>query len=229
MKLQATSRSGSIRVLIINPNTNPAVTERVKQAAIARSEPGIELEVVNPEQGPLSIESVEERQHAERQVLGLIREKQSNGYDAYLMACFDDIALEQARKIVRAPVLGTCEPSIAAAKSISKKFSVITTVHQAVPGIEALMRHYDAGQDCTVRAAGIGVAQAAQGGELATEPVLAAARAALREDGAEAILLASGGLTGYGEALSESIGVPVVDGVCAAIDEALRVAKSSRF
>lgn len=215
--------------MIINPNTNRAVTDRVKQAAIARSEPGVEIEVVNPKEGPVSIESAQERQQAEHQVLGLIWEKRVYGYDAYLMACFDDIALEQARKIVQVPVLGTCEPSIAAAKSLSKRFSVITTVHQAVPGIEALMRHYDAGQDCTVRAAGIGVAQAARGGKLATGPVLAAARAALREDGAEAILLASGGLTGYGEALSESIGVPVVDGVYSAIDQALRIAKASRL
>lgn len=227
--MQTSSRSGSVRILIINPNTNPAVTERVKQAALARSAPGVEIEVVNPQQGPVSIESVEERQQAEDQVLGLLWEKRYQGYDAYLMACFDDLALEQARRIVQVPVLGTCEPSIAAAKNISKRFSVITTVHQAVPGIEALMRHYDAGQDCTVRAAGIGVAQAAQGGEFATEPLLAAAWAALREDGAEAILLASGGLTGYGEALSESIGVPVVDGVYAAIDQTLKVAKASRL
>jgi allantoin racemase len=42
------------------------------------------------------------------------------------------------------------------------------------------------------------------------------------EDGAEAILLASGGLTGLGPTLSVALGLPVVDGVAAAIAAAVQ-------
>lgn len=210
------------QVLVVNPNTNPVVTRRVRAAAAGFESPALRMEVVNPPQGPHSIETAVEREQAERETLALIGSRAATGYDAYVLACFDDLALAGARALVPVPVVGTCEAALAAARALSPRFAVVTTFDAAVPGIRALMQRHGAGPLATVRAAGIGVAEAASAGEEAMHRLVATARAAVAEDGAEVILLASGGLTGLGPTLSVAVGLPVVDGVAAAIAAAVQ-------
>ena len=52
-------------------------------------------------------------------------------------------------------------------------------------------------------------------------------RYAMREHGAEAILLASGGLAALAPSLASSLGIPVVDGVRAAIAHAASLLQPS--
>jgi allantoin racemase len=205
------------RLLIINPNTNAAVTGRVRLAAEQIASAGTEMVVVNPEDGPFSIESIADRDAAVPQILSLIRSSLADPFDGYVLACFDDIALSEARSIVRAPVVGTCEAGIAAARTVAHRFSVVTTVHSAVPTIHGLLDRYGVSDICTVRAAGIGVAEAAGNGSEVEARIADSIRAAITKDGAEAILLGSGGLTGRAFALSKAFSIPVIDGVVAAI------------
>ena len=46
----------AIRILVINPNTNPRNTKVIADAIAAYKTPGIEVDVVNPEKGPLGLE-----------------------------------------------------------------------------------------------------------------------------------------------------------------------------
>jgi len=205
------------RLLVINPNTNVVITERVRAIARAIVLPGTEVVATNPESGPYSIESATDREAAVPRVASLIRESLAAPFDGYVLACFDDIGIEEARAMVSVPVVGTCEAGIAAARTLSRRFSIITTVHAAIPTIHGILDRYGARTICSVRAAGIGVAAAASGGRLIAEKVTEAVRAAIGEDGAEAILLGSGGLSGWAEVISRDFSIPVVDGVAAAI------------
>jgi allantoin racemase len=216
------------RILVINPNTNPAVTERVRAAAARLATADVRIDVVNPAQGPFSIEGPAERDEAERHVLALIRERRAERHDAYVLACFDDLALDEARALVSVPVVGTCESGIAAARAVSPRFAIVTTVHAAVPGIRELMRRFDAGDQASVRAAGIGVAEAADADADARRRIAQAVREAVVEDGAQAILLASGGLTGQADAVAREAGLPVIDGVVAAIERAVALVTPRR-
>lgn len=209
------------RILVINPNTNPAVTQRVRAVAERHASAEVSFDVVNPSQGPFSIESQTDRQEAQGHVLALIRDSGKTSYAACVMACFDDLALEEARALLGVPVIGTCEAGIEAARAVSRRFTIVTTVHSAISGIRTLMQKYDAGSQATVRAAGIGVAEAARAQGSTQERLLQTVRDAIREDGAEAILLASGGLTGQALVIANAVGLPVIDGVEAAIRRSL--------
>ncbi|SIR33021.1 allantoin racemase [Rhizobium sp. RU20A] len=210
-------RAPQRRLLVINPNTNPTVTQRVRKVAEAIVTPQTSVSVVNPAEGPFSIETVAHRHAAEPRVLDLVRHTLNNRYDAYVFACFDDIALFETRAMTGVPVVGTCEAGIAAARTMGARFSIITTVHAAVPGIHRLLARYGAADICTVRAAGVGVAAAAGGDSDTERLILSAVRAAVDQDGAKAILLGSGGLTGRANDLEQQFGLPVIDGVAAAI------------
>lgn len=209
------------RLLVINPNINPAVTERVRKVADTVVTAETSVTVVNPANGPFSIETTEHRDAAVPQVLELVRRTLDQTcdarYHAYVFACFDDIALFETRALTDVPVVGTCEAGIAATRTIAARFSIITTVHSAVPGIRRLLARYGAADVCTVRAAGIGVAAAAGEAGDTEERIDTAIREAIDRDGAEAILLGSGGLTGRAVDLEQRFGIPVIDGVAAAI------------
>jgi allantoin racemase len=209
------------RILVINPNTNPAVTQRVREVAERHATATISFTVVNPSEGPFSIETPADRYEAQDHTLRLIRESVKQDYAAYVMACFDDLALEEARALVDVPVVGTCEAGIAAARSVSPRFAIVTTVHDAVSGIRTLMKRYGAGPQASVRAAGIGVAEAASGQDAIRERFVQTVRDAVREDGAKAILLASGGLTGQAPDIARATGTAVLDGVEEAIRRSL--------
>ena len=217
------------RVLVINPNTNPLVTERVRQVAKRFESSVLSFEVVNPDVGPFSIESDLDKSQAEFHVLALMRQRASMRYDAYVLACFDDLALESARKMVAVPVIGTCEAGIVAARAVSPRMAIVTTVAAALPGIRSMMLRYGAGSFASVRAAGVGVAEAALATPDTHERLMKAIHDAIQTDKAEVVLLASGGLAGQSESISLEAGVPVIDSVEAALRSAAQIRRSPRL
>jgi allantoin racemase len=92
------------RILAINPNTNPTVTRRIRKILQLVTPPGVEIEVESPPTGPDAVETEEEKVWATRQVLNLISNRTDHGYDGYIMACFDDIAVAEALALTGVPV-----------------------------------------------------------------------------------------------------------------------------
>ncbi|MCJ8142894.1 aspartate/glutamate racemase family protein [Ancylobacter sp. A5.8] len=223
--------AASTRLLVINPNTNAHVTANIRAAlegVVARS---TLARVVNPAAGPFAIESEADRDAAEPGVLALVRDSLlpiAARPDAYVLAAFDDIGLGAARVLSGAPVIGAVEAGIAAARTLGRRFAVVTTVEAALPGIRRQLRHHGAADIATARAAGIGVAEAAEGGRAAHEKLLRAIYLAANEDGADAILLGSGGLTGTADRLRASTSVPIIDAVLAAATMAEALATLTR-
>ena len=137
------------RVLVINPNINTPVTARVREVASRYANDHLRFEVVNPWAGPFSIESDEDKRAAEQHALQLIAQSQAQHYDGYVLACFDDMALEDARNMVTVPVIGCCEAGIAAARLISRAVSQAVKVDGArvvllASGVPASARVADA-------------------------------------------------------------------------------------
>ncbi|EJF69765.1 Asp/Glu racemase [Pseudomonas sp. Ag1] len=204
------------RILVINPNSNPAVSEGIRLAGATVTMADTELVVVNPSRGPLSIESPEQREQAIAPLLDLAQRYRGDDFDAYVLACYDDIALTDLRHLLGKPVVGAFEASIAAARSVTSRFCIVTTVDSALPTINGLLREYGAQDSGQVMAAGIGVAEAAGGGASAEIKLIKTIAAAI-EQGAEAIVLGSGGLIGRAPALANVFNTPVIDSVLSAI------------
>lgn len=203
------------KLLVINPNTNPAVTLRVQSAGEACATPGTRLDVVNPERGPFAIETSVDRAAAVPLVLDLIGHSPYD-YDGYVMACFDDIAVAEARLALTVPVISMAEAAIRLAAEKYRRFAVITTVNAAVPTIRRLVEAYGLGDRCSFHATGIGVSETVAG-TAAAEKALLATVELCRQDGADAIVLGSGAFAGRRQELSELFGMPVIDGLEAAI------------
>lgn len=203
------------RLLVVNPNSNQEVTERVQASVDSALDSDIEAVVIHSPESPHSIETLADRNKAEPHAIALLGAHQH--YDAYVMACFDDIAIKAARRFLDVPVVDAVEASVAIARLYGTPFSIVTTVEAMVPGIRSLIETLGVSKECTVRAAGIGVASAAAG---EPESLLKLDEAIVRArdvDGAKAIILGSGGLTGQAVRLSKKHGLTVIDCIEAAV------------
>ena len=206
-----------MRIRIVNPNTTASMTAKIEAAAKAVAAPDTQIEAFNPTDGPVSIEGHYDEAHALPGLLELIRAGETAGVDGFIIACADDPGLHAAREVASGPVVGITESAIAMARVLGHGFSIVTTVARAVPSFRELARRYEAERAlCSVRAADIAVLDLENPDSGARDAVLRTVRRAIREDGAEAIVLGCAGMADLPAWLEREVDVPVIDGVAAA-------------
>lgn len=154
-----------------------------------------------------------------------VAERSETPLSAIIVACFDDPGLLAAREVARAPVLGIAQSALQVAMLISARFSIIATLPRSVPVIEDLVQAYGAGHACRkVRSVDLTVLALESAQDLAFVRLVAEGRRAIAEDGAEAIILGCAGMAEMCANLSETLGLPVIDGVVAAVKLAAALA-----
>jgi allantoin racemase len=200
------------RLALINPNTDPHHTEAMGGVALAVLPAGCEVTAVNPERGPSSIESEADAVVAAAETAALVRSLPE--HDAYLIACFGDPGLDAARELAAAPVVGIGEAAYTAATLVGKRFGVITTLPRSIPALEEAIE----ARGLLPRLAGIlplhiPVAEQGAGHPDTTEAIVAAGQSLASERGADALILACGGMADVARAVEQRVDVPVCDGV----------------
>lgn len=206
----------AMRILVINPNTTPSMTDKIAEAARRAARPGSEILAVNPADGPESIEGFYDEAFSVPGVISQITEHRQA--DAVVIACFDDTGLDAARCITSVPVIGIGEAAFHTASFLANKFSVITTLGRSVPAIEHNLRKYGLANRCAkVRASEIPVLDLEENGPEVRRRIAREIESAKAEDGAEAIVLGCAGMTDLAEALAREHGLPVLDGVACAV------------
>jgi allantoin racemase len=195
------------------------MTEKAAIAARAVAAAGTEIIAATSRMGPVSIEGHYDGALAIPGLLAELKDRQA-GYDAAVIACFDDTGLEAARSFADVPVLGLCESAIATAGFLAQRFTVVTTLERSRVLIDNLVRRYGMGDRARVRASDIPVLELEDRASGAIGKLRAEIERALSEDGAEAIVLGCAGMTDLARELQEIYGVPVVDGVAAAVKQA---------
>src|SRR2546422_11122925 len=103
-----------MRILVINPNTTQAMTDEIHRVALAAAGSGTEVETVQPQAGPRSIEGFADEVLAAYHTLDVVAGTKGK-YDAYVIACFGDPALAACREVsfflmIRIPPRSTLIP-----------------------------------------------------------------------------------------------------------------------
>jgi allantoin racemase len=89
--------------MVINPNTTGAMTEKIAKAAKAVANSTTEITAVNPDKGPVSIEGYYDEAYCVPGLLELVCKGEKEGYNGYIIACFDDTGLDAARAVAVDP------------------------------------------------------------------------------------------------------------------------------
>lgn len=204
-----------MRILIINPNSDPGMTRTIEEAGRAFAGGTFEVVCLATPGAPRFIDTYEDQALAAPGMARLLRENHE-AFDAFIVACHCDPNLDLMKEIGRKPVVGIGEASMKMATMLGHRFSVLSTAARSIPNKEALIERYGLrGQMASVRAPeeeGLGGTE----GDL-EEKFFWTAKAAIDEDGAEVIVLGCAGLAGLDKRLEKRLGVPVLDGVVCAL------------
>lgn len=209
-----------MRILVVNPNTTASMTRTIEVAARAAAGAGTIIEAATSTMGPASIEGYYDEAFAVPGLLAEIRRGERNGAEAAVIACFDDTGLDAARSMTAIPVLGICEAALSLASFVAARFTVVTTSERSRVPVEELVRRYGFGGRVRVRVAGVPVLALGDPRSGAAGMLRSEIARALDHDGAEAIVLGCAGMADLSAALQREFGVPVVDGVGAAVKQA---------
>ncbi|MET1073795.1 MAG: aspartate/glutamate racemase family protein [Umezawaea sp.] len=203
-------------IKVVNPNTSKAMTRSIHGAALAMAAPGTSIDAVSPAMGPASIESHYDEALSVPGVLAEIAAGEQSGVDGYVIACFGDPGLEAARELAAGPVVGIAEAAMRTAAYLGRRFTVVTTLDRTRGRAWDLAERYGVERFCAgVHACDIPVLELDEDPD-ALEKVTEACRAAVVRDDADAVVLGCAGMAELCAEISESVGVPVVDGVRAA-------------
>lgn len=201
-----------MRIYVINPNTSESVTEHIRRELEKIKRADTELTVVNPEHGPVSIESAYDEALAGPPTLELVRKANEEGYDAVILACFSDPALDAAKEISQIPVIGIEEATMHVAAMLGHKFSVTTVFNNRAPtrDLHARLRGVESAY-ASALVLNMPVLEMDANPEKAKARILELSREAVEEEGVEVIVLGCAGLTGYAEDVERELGVVVLD------------------
>ncbi len=184
---------------------------------LAMSTDEVQLVVVNIPHGPDSMESAYDEAIAAPYILQQVVSAETEGCDAVVIDCAADPALRAAREISELPVVSAGEASYHAAMMVAGKFSVITVLPTTANEISDHLKMYGfSSRVASVRSANVPVL-ALEDEQEAEEHLYAAARKAIDEDGAQAIVLGCTGMMAMRDSLEKRLGVPVIEPYLAAI------------
>lgn len=202
-----------IKVIIPNAGMSPSVLkdrERMLKT-VARADTEISVDCIAA--GPESIESYYDELMASRYILEKVKAAEEDGFDAIVIYCTSDPAVDAAREIVNIPVIGPGEAVVHLATMLGHRFSYLTVLEETVPASEERIRSSKVDRSClvSVRKLGIPVSRLRDDLEETKRAVIREGRKAVEEDGAQVIILGCMGLAGLGKEVQAEIGVPVID------------------
>ncbi|WP_077036726.1 aspartate/glutamate racemase family protein [Pelomonas sp. KK5] len=214
----------------------PIITEGLRDLADLRAleHDGLRLEHTLLAEGPSSIESAFEEMLAAPGTVAAALQAEAQGCDAVIIDCFGDPGLQAAREMLtKIPAFGPGECSMHAAAMLGQRFTIVTVVPGVMSMLTELAHRYGlAGKLASIRVIDIPVlALHGDMGALQRAMGEQAARA-VREDGADVIVLGCTGFLGCAEVVEAElakagiVGVPVIDPIPVTVNMAHALCRS---
>ncbi|WP_120003987.1 aspartate/glutamate racemase family protein [Nesterenkonia muleiensis] len=205
-----------MNIIILNCNTNSTLTEALRAIAAAAAGPHTEIVALTPPFGPESAEGYYESFISAAAMFAALEEHQEP-FDAVVLAGFGEHGREGLRQRWAVPVVDITEAGPMFANLVAHRYGVVTTLSSTVPVIWESLRNAGLHTRCIgVEASEIAVSSI----HADIAEVAAALETRARElitRGAEAIVLGCAGFAGLDAELSHRLGIPVIDGVPAAV------------
>jgi allantoin racemase len=199
-----------MRVLVLNANTNPAMTAHAVAAA-QRLAPEISFTGATGRFGSTHIGTRATYAIAAHAAVDCYA-AQTEKFDAIILACFGDPGLGALQDIADLPAFGLAETAARAANEMQRPFSIVTGGQRWVP----MLTEYLTGLGLTKHLASIRVIEST-GSQVLADPAGNLARLAdachlaATDDGAERVILGGAGLIGIAAQIADRVPVPLMD------------------
>jgi allantoin racemase len=200
----------SMRLLIINPNTTTAMTDKVQEAARSFLPADWSITAVSGRFGPRYIASRATFAVASHAAIDAFA-AHAPGHDRILLACFGDPGLDALREASAVPVIGLVEASALEASAGGRRYSIVTGGALWEPMLrESLLVRGLAKHLASIRTV------APDGGMIARDPERAlrlladTCAACIAVDGAQTVILGGVGLIGLAHRIEALVKAPVI-------------------
>ena len=214
-----------MRLLLLNPNTTEALTERLAASARTVLSSDVDLVLATASRGFPYISSRAEAQIAGGLVLEMMAER-IGAFDAAVIAAFGDPGLSAARELFDLPVTAMAEASMFAALPLGRRFAFVTFASRLAPWYEEQVAF--AGLEG--RFAGCFVPDAALGNlSTVAEEMRGVLTETCREAAAQAdvLILAGAPIAGLAADIADDVPAILLDPIKAASLQAVAQAKLS--
>ena len=208
-------------VLVLNPNSSQSVTDALHAALEPlRFAGGPQVRCATLIEGPPAIETDEHVSDVARHVREYVRAQQEHA-GAFVIACFSDPGLGEARAVSTRPVFGMAESGLLTALAHGRRFGVISILESALPRHLRYFRELGIeGRLAADLPVGLGVL-ALEDHDVALRRMREVGTCLRDEHGADVIVLGCAGMAALRTPLREHLGIPVIEPVQAAVSMAI--------
>ncbi|PHQ37883.1 hydantoin racemase [Halorubrum persicum] len=204
-------------ILWIDPVAHADFSGDIQNILRSVGRPNTNVDVAALDRGPHHLEYHYYESLVTPDVLHKVKHAENEGYDASIIGCFYDLALEEAREVSdMMPIAAPAEATTHLATTLGDSFSVVVGRQKWVPQMRDRVRKYGFGEHLTsFRTADLGILDFQANPETTERRLREAATAAVEEDNAEVVILGCTAEYGFYEDLQADLGVPVLDAVTA--------------
>ena len=211
-----------MKIRVVVPIISEVFNDEVLKETAQFKAPDTEIDVVNIDMGPASIESHYDEVLAAYHIVEKVKQAEADGADGVFVDCFGDPGVDASRELVRIPVVGGFQPAALTASLIAGRWSIVTVLKSVLPMIQDLSRKLGVDRNvASIRDIDTPVLELSDK-KILEQRLLKHSESAVREDGAEAIVLGCTGMLGLAQTLEKQLRehglqVPVVDPTASAI------------
>ena len=207
-------------ILVINPNSNSAVTAGLNATMMSFRVDGLPpIECLTLSDGPFGIESQADSDAAVAPLISLIRAR--TDASAVIIACYSDPGIDAAREVTKAPVFGMQESGFLTAMARGDRIGVVAISEGSILRHRKYLRRIGVlNRMVAERPLNVSVAQTASGKDT-FERLEEVSNALVQQDSADVVVLGCAGLSVYRSRLETILQRPVVDPTQSAVAMAL--------
>lgn len=205
-----------MKILVVNPVGHSKWDEQDRRIYESFASPNTRIDVVSLPHGPSSVETPE----AYAEVIPLVIRRVVENYDRYdgfIVNCFLDPGVDLLKGIVKKPVIGPCEASMALASMVTDRVGIVTVGGEALWMVKERVKSLGyADRLVALEGIELGVLDLDKDINTTVEKLVNKSRVVVGK-GAEVVVLGCTGLAGLAKMVEEKVGVPVIDPAGAAL------------
>lgn len=210
-----------MKIMIINPDYGMTKEELDLRCSILSKYvgPDTELTMKCLTETRVCIDSALDVVLAGPEIVKIAMQAEKDGYDAVVLYCFSDPALEACREVLTIPVVGGAQASYLVSEMISRQSGILIPNKNRIP--EKKIYRFRTGvvvdDVTTIRHVDLSGVDVWNEPEKTVDILVDAAKKMMEEDEIQTVLLGCLVFLGLAEKVSERIGIPVIDAAVAAV------------
>lgn len=211
------------RIAVINPNSNPVYTEHISRSVEADRSGGVTIDCLTLAAGPLAIETEEDVISVVDPICELVIQLDES-VAGYMIACFADPGLQEARQVTQRPVVGCCEAAVKVATAHGSRLGLISTGDDLDADRDLILFYEKDIESLAIASPGIPTAEIPTNPSAVQKMTECAAKLEAQE--VDSIIFGCAGMASYADQIRARVDVPVVEPVSAGVKRLLQILRN---